>query len=126
MYSRKSVGPRKTLEKLQHSLDILVKIYHPEPLEAIYYCEKKKQGQISDLKVCEENQHAKPKPLDILSATAWVTPDLLKAPAILSDTTVRRSAVDPEDLKPYWKSEKGHISPGHQQSYYLQVFERLY
>ena len=26
--------------------------------------------------------------------------------AILSDTTVRRSAVDQEDLKPYWKSEK--------------------
>ena len=26
--------------------------------------------------------------------------------AILSDTTVRRSAVDWEDLKPYWKSEK--------------------
>ena len=31
---------------------------------------------------------------------------MLKALAILSDTTVRRSAVDREDLKPYWKSEK--------------------
>ena len=40
------------------------------------------------------------------SATARVAPDLLKAPAILSDTTVRRSAVDGEDLKPYRKSEK--------------------
>ena len=40
------------------------------------------------------------------SATAQVAPDLLKALAILSDTTVRRSAVDREDLKPYWKSEK--------------------
>ena len=31
--------------------------------------------------------------------------------AILSDTTVRRSAVDQEDLKPYWKSEKSpHFS----------------
>ena len=29
-----------------------------------------------------------------------------KALAILSHTTVRRSAVDQEDLKPYWKSEK--------------------
>ena len=29
-----------------------------------------------------------------------------KALAILSDTTVRRSAVDQEDLKRYWKSEK--------------------
>ena len=46
------------------------------------------------------------KALDISSATALVAPDLLKALAILSDTTVRRPAVDREDLKPYWKSEK--------------------
>ena len=46
------------------------------------------------------------KALDISSATAQVDPQLLKAPAILSDTTVRRSAVDQEDLKPYWESEK--------------------
>ena len=42
---------------------------------------------------------------------------------ILSDTNVRRSAIDREDLNPYWKSEKkGHISLGDQQSYCLQVF----
>ena len=41
------------------------------------------------------------KPLDISSDTARVTPDLLKALAILSDTIVRRSAADQEDLKPY-------------------------
>ena len=46
------------------------------------------------------------KALDISSATAPVAPDLLKALAILSDATVRRSAVYPEDLKLYWKSEK--------------------
>ena len=46
------------------------------------------------------------KALDRSSATARVAPDLLKALAILSDTTVRRSAVDREDLKSYWKSEK--------------------
>ena len=51
------------------------------------------------------------KALDISSATARVAPDLLKAPAILSETTVRRSAVDWEDLKLYWKSEKRpHLS----------------
>ena len=65
------------------------------------------------------------KALDISSATAWVAPDLLKALAIYSDTTVRRSAVDREDLKPYWKSEKSHISLGDQESYYLQAFQRL-
>ena len=42
-----------------------------------------------------------PEPLE-----AAVAPDLLKAIAILSDTTMRRFAVDREDLKPYWKSEK--------------------
>ena len=47
------------------------------------------------------------KALDISSATtAQVAPDLLKALAILSDTTVRRYAVDWEGLKAYWKSEK--------------------
>ena len=65
------------------------------------------------------------KALDIWSATARVAPDSLKALAILSNTTVRRSQVDQEDLKPYWKSKKGHISVGDQQSYYLQVFQTL-
>ena len=31
---------------------------------------------------------------------------LSKTLAVLSDTTARRSAVNEEDLKPYWKSEK--------------------
>ena len=65
------------------------------------------------------------KPLDISSATARVAPDLLKVVAILSDTTVRRSAVDQKDLKPYRKSEK-NISLCDQQCYYLQVFQRPY
>ena len=63
--------------------------------------------------------------LDISRATIRVAPDLLKALSILSDTTVRRSPVDTEDLKPYWKSEKSHISLSDQQSYYLQAFQRL-
>ena len=46
------------------------------------------------------------KALDISGATARVAPDLLKDLAILSDTTVSRSDVDWEDLKPSWKSEK--------------------
>ena len=62
--------------------------------------------------------------LDISSATAQVAPDMLKALAILSDTTVRRSGVDQEDLKPYGNQKKD-ISLGEQQ-FYLQVFQRLY
>ena len=38
--------------------------------------------------------------------TAPVVPDLVKALTILSVTTITTSAVDQEDLKPYWKSEK--------------------
>ena len=66
------------------------------------------------------------KALNISSATTRVAPDLLKALAILSDTTVRQSAVNWEDLQPYCQSEKGHISLGDEQAYYLQVFQGLY
>ena len=57
--------------------------------------------------------------VDIWSITARV------APVILSNTTARRSKVDQEDLKSYWKSEKGHISLWSKENYYLQVFQRI-
>ena len=60
------------------------------------------------------------------SATAPVVPDLLKALAILSDTTVRRSTVDREDLNYAGNQKKSHISQLHQHSYYLQVFQIPY
>ena len=62
------------------------------------------------------NKNSMLKALHILSATAHVATDVLKALAILASTTVRRSAVHQEGLKPYWKLEKGHISRGDQQS----------
>ena len=43
------------------------------------------------------------------SAITRVTPDLLEALAIVSDIIFRRSGVDQEDLKPYWKYEKKTI-----------------
>ena len=55
-----------------------------------------------------------------------ISPRPLRVLAILSGTTVRRSAVDREDLKPDWRSEKCHVSLGDQQFYYLQVFQRRY
>ena len=66
------------------------------------------------------------KVLDISSTRAWVAPDLLKVLTILSAATVRRTAIDQEDLKPYWKSEKDNIFLVDQQAYHLQVFQRLY
>ena len=46
------------------------------------------------------------KSFGISGVTVRVATDLLKAQAIVSDTTVRRSVVDQKDLKPYWESEK--------------------
>ena len=46
------------------------------------------------------------KSFGISGATVRVATDLLKAQAVVSDTTVRRSVVDQEDLKPYWETEK--------------------
>ena len=40
------------------------------------------------------------KALDISCATAQIASDLLKVLAILSDATVKKSAIDQEDLKP--------------------------
>ena len=50
------------------------------------------------------------KALNISGATARVAPDLLKALATLSDTTIRRSIVDWENLKPFGNQEKEQIS----------------
>ena len=49
------------------------------------------------------------KDLDISNVKDRVGPDLWKGLTILSDTTVKRSAVDREDLKPYWSQKKGLI-----------------
>ena len=40
------------------------------------------------------------------TTAAQQAPDLLKFYQILSDTTVRRTEVDQEDVKLYWKSDK--------------------
>ena len=67
------------------------------------------------------------KALDKSSATARVAPDMLKAIAILSDTTVRRSVIDWEDLKLYWKSEKRpHFSSWSTSLLFTSFSKRLY
>ena len=66
------------------------------------------------------------KDLDIWGVTARVAADVLKAHVILSDTAFRRPAVDRDDLKSHWKSEKSQISLGDQQSYCLKAFQKLH
>ena len=64
------------------------------------------------------------KNLECIKCYSSSRPRPAKSLSSLSETTVRRSAVDQGDLKSYWK--KGHNSLGDQQSYHLQVFQRLY
>ena len=58
------------------------------------------------------------KALDISNAKARAAPDLLKALVILSDTTIRRSAVDQEDLNHTGNQKKGYFSLGDQKVIY--------
>ena len=64
-----------------------------------------------------------PNPVKILGyikCYSLSSPELFKVLTILSDTTLRRYAVEREYLKPYWRSEKGQISEGDEQAYYFQ------
>ena len=49
-------------------------------------------------------------------------PTSIKISSILSDTTIRRSAVDHGDLR---HTDNGHTSQSHQQTDYLKVFQML-
>ena len=65
------------------------------------------------------------KALDISNAKARAAPDLLKALVILSDTTIRRSAVDQEDLNHTENQKKRLLFSRWSTGCYLQVFQRL-
>ena len=53
MCSRKCVGPRMEPWGSPALTDALVKTFYLEPLKVVFYWEKKKKGQISDLKFDE-------------------------------------------------------------------------
>ena len=107
MHSRISVGPR-ILRNSRINRIFLCKL--PTENHLAPYITKKGQNNAKYMEfhknyVCEEDQHAKPfQKLWYIKCYGWSSPR--KALAILSDITVRRYAVDPEDLKPYWKTEK--------------------
>ena len=52
--------------------------------------------------VCEEDQHAKPRQKPWIYQVLLSSPIPVKSLAIISDTIVRRSEVDWEDLKIFW------------------------
>ena len=113
MYSQKSVGPRMNpwgtpvltqypcedfLSTTTRSLPLLRK----EEIKPHVWLGISKDLRLLRRWACQTLSKA----LDIASATVQVAPHQLKSLTILSDTTVRRFAVDQEDLKPYWKPEK--------------------
>ena len=126
MYRRKSVGPRiypwETSALTGYSCEDF-------PSRTTWSCLLVRKEEIrpniwskipKDLNFWRRPATTLLKALDISRATAQAAPALLKTLAIPSDTiTVRRSVVDQEVLKPYWKSEKSCISLRNQQSYYL-------
>ena len=111
MYSRKNVGPK-------------IKPWTPAftgypcedfPSRATQSCLLLRKDKIGsntwpeipwDLSLWRSVWHILLKDLCKSSATAWVAPGLLKAIAIRSGATVRRSVVHWEDLKKNWRSEK--------------------
>ena len=58
------------------------------------------------------------------SATAYVGPKLLKFPAVLSDTVVRRFAIDREDLDHAGNQKSDHISLGYKPIIY-SIFKKI-
>ena len=118
MYSRKSVGPRIKLWGTPALTEYSWEYFPYRTTRSRLLLTKKETRPNIWPEIPEElSLWRKPacqtlsKAFDISSATARVSPDLLKALAILLDTTVRRSSVDREDKKLHWKSEKrSHFS----------------
>ena len=88
-----------------------------KPLEVVYYWEITIKVQklnnlrlLYNLKLQRRAAYQTLPKVLLWSVTARVASDLLKALSILLDATVRRSALDREDLKSYWKSQKDRIS----------------
>ena len=108
MYRRKSVGPRMKPRGTPALLDILVKTCHPDHnlLKLSNTGKRRNNAKYLTLNSIRLKSVKKTsiltlsKALYISSDTARLALDLLKVPAILSGSTVRRSAVDREDLKP--------------------------
>ena len=112
MYSRKNLGPRKEpwgileltgyfCEDFPSTTTLSYLLLRKEKIRPNIWPEIPLDLSLWRRSACQILSKA----LDILRATAWVAPNLLKALVILSDTTVRRSAVDQEDLKPYWRKK---------------------
>ena len=113
IYSRKSVGPRMdpwetpaltgySYEDFPSSSTQSCLLLRKEEIRSNIWPEIPQDLHLWIRLACQRLSKA----FDISSATTRVAPELLKALSILSDTTFRRFAVNRENLKPFWKSEK--------------------
>ena len=101
------------------NLAFLAKSSLSKPFEGIYYCEKTKQGKVSDLKfqktrVFERDQHAKLcTTFCIKSPSGSIRNNCQKIFSwSWSPETFRSSVFYQEDLKPYWKSKTATFLEG--------------
>ena len=108
MYSRKSVGPRMepwetpaltgfSGEDFPSRTTQSHLLWRKQEVRPNIWPEIQQDLRLWRRLVCQPLSKA----LDISSATAWEASDQLSTLAILSETTVSRSAVDKEDLKTY-------------------------
>ena len=104
MYSRKNLGRR-----MEPSGTPTLTRYSREdfPPRTTQSCRLRRKNKQAKYCACNFIRLECVKGSSMLSLVESIEiPDLLKVLARFSDTTVRKSAVDREDLKPYWKSEK--------------------
>ena len=80
-----------------------MKTSHPKGLEAVYYWEKRNKAKEIPVRIEFVKITSMLKPVEKLGYIKCYSSGSSDQ-AILSDTTVRRSAVNQQDLKPYWKS----------------------
>ena len=80
-----------------------MKTSYPKALEAVYYWAKRNKAKEIPFRLKFVKITSMLKPVEKLGYVKCYSSGSSDV-AILSDTTVRRSAVDREDLKLYWKS----------------------
>ena len=102
-----------------------MKTSHPEPPEAMAITVKRRNKAKYLTLIYRNIEISNIESLGYIKyySSSRVAPDPLNALAILLDTAVRRLRRPRTILE---IRRKGYISPGDQQSYYFQIFQRFY
>ena len=113
MYSKKRVGPRMEPWGTQVLTGYSCKDFPSRTTQSRPLLRNNEISPINRPEILQDSSFSKRpacqtlvKAFNISCTTTTVVPDLSKLLAILSDMTIKRSAVDRENLNPYWKSGK--------------------